>query len=229
VLPPRPYAERAKAEGAMAGEKTQRPVAADDVPPVVDDLCIDRIAGLLDRYEISAGAREELNEQIKWFRSGRTWRGQGARIVVPPNVHEMREAVAALVELLNGVGVDHVASIFFQAELISEPHLLPDDQAIRDRLEKMLVDLKDFSDQLTAVLEHGKPRGRKTDRPRHFVRMVASVIERDKGEPIKRSKNKGSLCALLRDIVTVVDPEIGPGTVDEELKARSLRRGEIKR
>jgi hypothetical protein len=76
-------------------------------------------------HEISAEAREELEDHIKWYRSGRSWRGQGPRIEVPPEFHQMREAVAALANLVNGVGVDRVVSIFFAAELIDAPHLLP--------------------------------------------------------------------------------------------------------
>jgi hypothetical protein len=218
-----------QSEGAVASKKTQRAIAAHDVPGVVDDICIDRVAKLLAPHEISAGARDEIEHHINWYRSGRSWRGQGPRIEMPPEFHQMREAVAALANLVNGVGVDRVVSIFFAAELFDAPHLLPDDQAIQDRLERMLADLKDFDNRLTAVLKHGRRRGRKTDRARHLVRIVASAIERDKGKPIKRSKNKGSLFELLMDIVAVADPEIGPGTVDEELKARSQRRrGEIK-
>jgi hypothetical protein len=139
----------------------------------------------------------------------------------------MQKAVAALAELVNRVGVNRVVSIFIkaeliEAELIDAPHIISN--RLGDRLEKMLDDLNDFANRISATLKHGRHRSRKTDRPRHLVNMIAMVIERDKGKWIKRSKNRGSLCELLTDIVALVDPEIGSGTIDEVLKARSVRR-----
>jgi hypothetical protein len=125
-------------------------------------------------------------------------------------MHEMHKAAVALSDLVNGIGVDRVVSIFVRTE-----HSLPDDQA-RDRLERMLADLDDFASRLTAA--QSWRRDRKTDRAKHFVRTVASIIERDKGQPIKRSKNKGSPFELLKDIAAVVG--IGPGTVEETVRAR---------
>jgi len=59
------------------------------------------------------------------------------------------------------------------------------------------------------------------------VRMVASVIERDKDQRIKRSKKRDSLFELLNDIAAVVG--IGSGTVEEVVRGRRkrLRGGEI--
>jgi hypothetical protein len=35
---------------------------------------------------ISAGAREEISYHIDWYRSGDSWRGQGPRIAIPPEL-----------------------------------------------------------------------------------------------------------------------------------------------
>jgi hypothetical protein len=209
----------------VASKKTKRAITAAEALHVFDDTCIDRSAELL--AHLSVGARDEITQYIDWYRSGRSWRGQGPRIETPPEFEKMREAAVHLADLIKRFGVENAVSIFFKAALIDKPYVLPDDQAFRDRLEQMLADLEDFADRITAAQKHGERRGRKTDRPQHFVRMVASVIERDKGQSIKRSKNKGTPVELLRDIAAVVG--IGPGTVDEVLKARSQRRGEIKR
>jgi hypothetical protein len=232
----------------MASKKTRRAIAPADVSRVLDDACTDRLAELLAHHGISPGASDEIEQHINWYRTGDSWRGQGRRIEVPPEFEQMREAAVALashlrdvsivqtvpdhfkdVERVSGgcdhfklVGIDCVASIFFAAELIDAPQ--PDDQAIRDRLERMLSDLEDFANRITAAQRHGKHRGRKTDRAKHFVKMVASVLERDKGRPITRSENR--VLKLLKDIADLVG--IGPGTVEEVLKARSKRRrGEI--
>ena len=153
------------------------------------------------------------------------------------------------------VGIDCVIPIFSDAELIdahgealshaelnAHGEVLPDEQPIQDRLEGLLVDLDWLASRVTDAQRHGKHRGRKTDRRRHFVGMVASVIERDKGQPITRSTNTNPLFELLRNIVAVVDPDIRRGTVDEVVKKRlkallktrltgrrKRRRGEIKR
>jgi hypothetical protein len=225
----------------VASKKTQRAIAAHDT------RCL---AELLAPHKISAGARDEIEHLIRWYRSGRSWHGQGARIEVPPEFPQMQKAVAALAELVNRVGVNRVVSIFIEAEMIEAelidrserprlpdgsgvnrevhapfcaPHIISNGHWLQGQLEKMLNDLNDFASRISATLKHGRHRSRKTDRPRHLVNMIAMVIERDKGK-IKRSKNKGSLCELLTDIVALVDPEIGSGTIDEVLKARSVRR-----
>jgi hypothetical protein len=146
---------------------------------------------------------------------------------IPPEIHQMQRAAAGLAELVNRIGVDRVVLMLFEAELIDAPDVLPDEQAIEDRLRSILAGLEDLATRLAVVVKHGKARGRKTDRPRHLVGLVASVIERDKSKPITRSKNRDSLFELLMSIVAIVDPEIGRGTVEEVLKARSRRRGEI--
>jgi hypothetical protein len=216
-----------------------------------------RLAELLARHEISPGARYEIEQHIDWYLSERSWRGQGACIEIPPEFDKMRKAAVALASDLRRVsivravpdhlkrahgdrdhfklvGIDCVASIFFEAKLIDAPAVFPDEQAIQDRLERMLADLDDFANRLAAAQRHGKHRGRKTDRPQHFVRMVASVIEIDRGQPITRSTKNPlfRLLELLKGIADIVG--IGPGTVDEAVKKRlkahsQRRRGEIKR
>jgi hypothetical protein len=221
----------------VASKKRRDAIAAADVSGVLDDACTDRLAELLAGF--SDEAREEIGYHIDWYRSGRSWRGQGRRIEVPPEFEQMREAAVALANRLKHVDVDidlegqeicrryvldTVVSIFFKAALIDAPHDLPDEQAIQDRLERMLADLEDFASRITTAQRHGRHRGRKTDKAKHFVRMVASAIERDKGRPITRSENR--VLKLLKDIADFVG--IGPGTVEEVLKARSKRRrGEI--
>jgi hypothetical protein len=210
-----------------------------------------RLADLFERHEISAWARHEIEQHISWYCSGSSWRGQGPRIESPPEFEKMREAAVALASDLRRVsivravpdhlkhahgdcdhfklvGIDCIVSIFFAAELI-DADVLPDEQAIQDRLERMLADLDDFASRLAAAQRHGRHRGRKTDRARHFVRMAASVIERDKGQPIKRSNNRDSPFELLKGIAAFVS--IGPGTVEEVVRARQarLRRGGISR
>jgi hypothetical protein len=211
----------------MASKKTQRAITAAEVP------------------RLSAGAREEIERYIDWYRSEGSWRGHGPRIEIPPEFDQMSKAAVALADHLKHVDVDvdldgreicrryvldTVVSIFFKAELIdARGKDLPDEQAIRDRLEKMLAGLNDFASRLTAAQKHGKRRGRKTDRAQRFARMVAAVIKRDTGQRIKRSANKDSPFELLKDIAAVVG--IGPFTVEEVVRARQerLRRGEISR
>jgi hypothetical protein len=205
----------------MAIKKTKRAIAAPDVPRV------ERRAELFAR--LSGGARDEIEYHIKWYRSGASWRGQGPRIKMPPELDQMRDSAEALAKLLDRRGVDQAVAIFFKADLIDTLNELPDDQAIRDALERMRDDLAWLSNRIAAARAHGKNRGRKTDRPRHFVDLIASVIESEKG-PIGRSRNRGTLADLLWEIVSGVDPDIGRGTVDEILKERSKRRrGEIHR
>jgi hypothetical protein len=239
----------------MASKKTQRAITAADVPCVFDDDCIDRLAELLARHKIkiSAEARHEIEQCINWYRSRDSWRGQGPRIEIPPEFEKMRKAAIALASRLKDVsivravpnhlkhahgdsdhfklvGIDCVVSIFSDAELIdAHGKDLPDEQAIEDRLEGLLADLDWLASRVTAAQRHGKHRGRKTDRPQHFVKLVVSAIKRDKGQRIKRSTNKDSPFELLKDIAAVVG--IGPFTVEEVVRARQkrLRRGEISR
>jgi hypothetical protein len=234
----------------VPSKKTRRAIAAADVPGVLDADCIDRLAELLARHKIkiSAEARHEIEQCINWYRSGDSWRGQGPRIEIPPEFEQMRKEAVALASRLRDVsivraipsrlkraddvrdhyklvGIDCVVSVFSDAELIdAHGEVLPEEQAIEDRLESLLADLDWLASRIAAAQKHGKHRGRKTDRPRHFVKLVASVIERDKGRPITRSENR--VLKLLKDIADFVG--IGPGTVEEVLKARSKRRrGEI--
>jgi hypothetical protein len=235
----------------MARKKTQRAITAAEVPCVLDDACTDRLAELLAR--LSAGARDEIEQHINWYRTGDGWRGHGPRIKnVPPEFDKMRKAAVALANRLRNVsiiraipsrlkraddvrdhyklvGIDCVVSIFSDAELIDAHGRLPDEQAIEDRLEGLLADLDWLASRVTAAQRHGKHRGRKTDRPQRFVKLVVSAIERDKGQWIKRSTNKNSPFELLKDIAAVVG--IGPFTVEEVVRARQerLRRGEISR
>jgi hypothetical protein len=154
-----------------------------------------------------------------------------AAIYAPPAIDPMHKAAVALSDLVKSVGADRVVSIFVGVERIDAPDAFPDElaQAIRDRLEQMLADLDWLASRLTAVQKHARrpKRGPKTDSERQFVDMVAEVIERDTGQWIKRSTNKNSPFELLKDIAAVVD--IGPGTVEEVVRARRkrLRRGEI--
>jgi hypothetical protein len=214
-----------------------------------------QLAELLAHHGISAGARDEIEQHINWYRSGSSRRGQGPRIDIPPEFEQMRGAAVALANCIRRVevtaelpdhikqalgvdltdpikqvGVDGIVAVFLKTLLIdNELRVMPDDQAFRDHLEQLLANLDDFANRLTAAQRHGGHRGRKTDRARHFVKIVASVIERDKGQRIKRSENKDSLYELLKGIAVVMD--IGPGTVEEVVRARQerLRRGEISR
>jgi hypothetical protein len=247
------HAGRAKAEGAVASKKTQRAITAAEVPHVFDDACADRLAELLE--PLSPRARHEIKLYVDWYLNvaldlgpdtaaayadatrlsaearfvvAKAKRDVAAAAYVPPEFDQMHEAAVALADRLKSVGVNRVVSSFFRAQLIACGNILPDEQAIQDRLESLLTDLDWFASQLTAVRKYKRPlkRGPKA-RGRQFAEMVASVITRDMGERIKRSKNRDSLFALLTEIVAIVG--IGSATVEEVVRGRRkrLRRGEI--
>jgi hypothetical protein len=242
----------------VPSKKTRRTIAAADVPSVLDDESIERLAELLARHKIkiSAEARREIELCINWYRNAALNLGPdnaaayadatrlraevrliavkakeaAAAAATPPTFDQMREMAISLTDCLKSVGVDRVVLSFFRAQLIACGNVLPDEQAIQDRLESLLTDLDWFASQLTAVRKYKRPlkRGPKA-RGRQFVEMVASVIERDTSQRIKRSENKGSPYVLLEGIAAVVG--IGPGTVEEAVRARPERllRGEISR
>jgi hypothetical protein len=234
----------------VPSKKTQRAIAAADVSRVLDDACTDRLAELLAC--LPAEARSDIECLTEQHLSGRKIRGERPHFDIPPEFERLRKAAVALasdlrrvsivrpvpdhlkpLERVSGgrdhfelVGIDCVASIFFETALIDAPGVLPNAQAIQDRLERMLADLDDFANRSTAAQKHVK-RLSKTGREWRFVSAVASTIERHTGRRIKRSTNEGSLAEILKKIVVIVDPEIGRGTVDELLKVRSKRRAPL--
>jgi hypothetical protein len=185
------------------------------------DLGPDTVAAYADVTRLRAEAR---------FVVAKTKRDVAAAAYVPPGFDETREMAIALADRLKLAGVDRVVSVFSRAELIdAHGKALPDEQAIEGRLERLLADLDWLATRITAARKHVRrpKRGPKTEKQRQFVEMVAAVIERDRGQPIKRSTNKNSPFALLRAIADIVD--IGGGTAEEVVRGRRkrLRRGEI--
>jgi uncharacterized protein (DUF1786 family) len=212
----------------LPSKKTQRAIAAADVSRVLDDACTDRLAEVLAR--LPAEARIDIEYLIERYLSGHKIRGERPHFDIPPEFDQMRKAAVALasdlrrvsivrtvpdhlkhVERVSGgrdhfklVGIDCVVSIFSDAELIdARGEVLPDEQAVQDRLERMLDDLDWLANRVTAAQKHVK-RLSKTDREWRFVGAVASAIGRHTGRRIKRSTNKDSLAEILKKIVAIV-------------------------
>jgi hypothetical protein len=98
--------------------------------------------------------------------------------------------------------------------------------------EHTLATLEGFVGLVATKREHWvHKRGRKS-KSRGFVDAIIQTIEEYTGGKVERSKKRGAAGApvdAVQKIVAIMDPEIGSGTIDEALKARSKARGEIKR
>jgi hypothetical protein len=186
---------------------------------------------------IMASLPPEAREQIQWQVLYHKWLVDTPHPDSQPLLKGMIEAAANLVALIERFNLVSLAEAFEEADLYFSPPLIErdfDEEEIdlpvyRDRIEHMLADQRDLICWLDIAIQRGdRHRPRKTEIPIKFVNKVADIIEGSTGTTIGRSNNKDSPTAMLRKIVDIANPDIGPGTIEEVLKARAKkRRGEI--
>ena len=99
---------------------------------------------------------------------------------------------------------------------------------LRPNLEAWLAALKGLTMFVDAQRKRlvGK-RGKKT--PRQFVEAIIEIIEEYIGGKVERSTKRGAPANVVHEIVKIMDPAIGKGTIDEALRARLKAFGEINR
>jgi hypothetical protein len=152
-----------------------------------------------------------------------------------PIVDKIREAAASLLAYLESFDLDNLASEFLDIDSLSaQPRIdrdYPghpfDKSRYRDRIDGMLADLRDLIFWLGVIYQQQSPPWQKTKDARKLVRWIADIIEEHQ-RPISRRDKEGSL-TWLHKIIEIADPDVGKGTIDGVLKARSERRGEIRR
>jgi hypothetical protein len=186
---------------------------------------------------IMASLPPEAREQIQWQVLYHKWLVDTPHPDSRPLLKDMIEAAANLMALIERFNLVSLAEAFEEADLYFSPPLIErdcDEEEIdlpvyRDRIEHMLADQRDLICWLDVAIQRGdRDRPRKTELPIKFVNKVADIIEGSTGTTIRRSNNKDSPTAMLRKIVDIANPDIGPGTIDEVLKARAKKRhGEI--
>jgi hypothetical protein len=181
----------------------------------------DKLTKLLLR--LPAEERGLVEATIDLYHRGGTMQFQMRFDHLRPILDKMRQAADDLVADIEHVGVDDLSMCFLVAGI---------PQAEEALIVSTLAHLRELSGWLaTARKRLRSKRGPKTDVKRQFVAAVAEVVELHTGKPIAVSYKAGSLAEMVREIVAVVDPTIGPGTINEALKrhARWQRIGEIKR
>jgi hypothetical protein len=181
----------------------------------------DKLAGLLLR--LPAEVRDDLEALIALYDRGGTIQFRARFEDFRPNLKKMRQAADDLAADIEHVGVHDLSMIFLVAAIAHTGEA---------RIVSTLGALRELSGWLAIAENRLRPkRGPKTEVKRQFVAAIAEVINLHTGKRIAVSYKAGSLAEMVKEIVAVVDPNIGPRTITEALKrhARWRRIGEIKR
>src|SRR6266550_154934 len=159
---------------------------------------------------------------------------------IRPIVANTRKEAASLLACLESFDLDNLASEFLDIDSLSaQPRINRDypghpfnKRRYHDRIDGMLADLRDLIFWLGVIYQQQSQPWQKTKDAHKLVRWIADIIEEYKGGPIKRNPKPGSPAAemlrMLEGAIAIADPTIHGGTIDEVMKARSKRRGEIR-
>jgi hypothetical protein len=182
--------------------------------------------------DLPAEARKNILHSIILYQ----WLKRNPDPDIRPYLVKTREAAAVLLACLEGFDLDDLASELLDIDSCSAlprinrdyPGHPFDSRRYRDRIDGMLADLRDLIFWLDTIHDWRSRKWKNTKTAHRLVRWVAQIIEEYAG-PISRRDKRGSL-TRLRNIITIADPDIRSGTIDEVLKSHHWRRrGEIKR
>jgi hypothetical protein len=124
---------------------------------------------------------------------------------------DMRKAAIKLADRIRRFGVRNLDQ---EVDLDNPDNDPPDLEALLVKLESMTMWMEKHAPK------HLWPSLRNKGLARAFVTNVIAIVEMHTGRPIKRD-TKGTPTAeftVMQQIVTTVDPTIGPGTITEALK-----------
>jgi peptide subunit release factor RF-3 len=131
------------------------------------------------------------------------------------SLNDMRKAAADLAANIRRFGVRN-----FPRDLVTHSPRPESRSMTVPHLEGLLADL----DRFAAWMAHHQARLKRRTTDRVFVGMVIGTVERFTDMRVKRSTKPGAPAAegmrVLNEIIAIVAPHIGPGTIDETVKVK---------